>query len=320
MFKPSEVLPSLNQENLISNEIFAPEVYHGLYVKSETSLSDDSFFTSELFLQPLKINIGRGPKGELVKRANQTTAAKFTYVLSNPNGKILSSFGTNPFLLVVTHPIKQISLISRVQYSNGKIKPVLSTSFSHKWFHPTFKLSLTMQPLVSISEANRFKFFQFSDVESLDFSIMVGRHNFSAGFQYIKWYSAPQQKTLSKKEKSSYSALIQRKWGKNSLIFAFIHDKPAPPNIVWRYNRTINSNWKAGIQFSMDTTLDSYCQAAYSGEIGNNKLGGTINSNGLVVSSFQRKISNNFTFGLSTSLNHEIKDYKLGISLEFDNQ
>ena len=319
MLLHKEFLPSLNQENLIYNEIFQPIFYQGLYIKSSTSLDEDSELMTQFFLQPTSRVRAQNQNGQPVFRTNQTAAAKFTYTKSNTNGKIMCCFGTNPSILVNVRPVKPLSISSFVHFINGNVKPTFSISYGHKYFHPTFKVSYRAQPLIGV-DGNKFTFFQASKLETLDASIMVGTHNFSGGLQVVQRYPPMINKIPQMPPTLSFSALVQRKWDKNMFLFAFVRDKPTPANIVWRYIREINKNWKAGVQYSMNTMLESILQVTYSAEIGKATVFGSINTEKIVQSSFEIKLSKNFTFGLNGFLNHNRNDYKLGISFEFDNQ
>ena len=313
-----EYLPSLNQENLIYNEIFQPIFYQGLYIKSSSKLDEDAEFMTQFFLQPTSRVRGQNQNGQIVMRGNQTTAAKFTYTKSNSNGKIIACVGTNPSLLVNVRPIKPLSISTYIHFVRGDVKPTFSISYGHKYFHPTFKVNYKAQPLVGV-EGNKFKFFQVDKLETLDASIMVGTHNLSGGIQFVQRFPS-QIQNIQMPARLSFSALVQKKWNKNMFLFALVRDSPTPANIVWRYIREINKNWKAGVQYSMNTMLETILQTTYSAQIGKSTIFGSINTEKIVQSSFEIKLSPNFNFGLNGYLNHNRNDYKLGISLEFDNQ
>ena len=315
-FKPTEFLPSLNQEELIYRGLFTLPTTSGLHVMSSSKIDEETEITTHLFLQPITISLGHNQKGQLITKANQTAAAKFIYAKANSNGRIMLSLGSNPYALINIKPNKQISLSTQINYFNGNIKPSINISTLHKHFHPAFKINFKGQPLITV-DGNQFKFFKTDLIDTLDFTFTVGTHNFSGGLQVVRRFVQVQNQTVPV---DSYSGLVQRKWNDNNVQLGFVWNKPSSPALLWRYIKNINKKWTAGVQYMIDANFISKAEATYNCEIGKNTVRGLINSDSQVISTFNRKISDNFNFAISGFLDHERKDYRIGISLDFENQ
>jgi hypothetical protein len=305
-------LPSLNQENMIHEELFSVPFVKGVSFSSSAKIDEETTTTYEFFLQPLTITLFQKEDGTAGQRRNQTTAAKLTYLKSNENGKIIFSLGSSPFLFINLTPVEQVPFSVQLGLGNKRIRPVFTTSFKSKYFHPTVRATLFSQPLIS-AEGNKFKFFDPTMIESLDFTFMVGTNNLSGGLQLVKRFNRNDRSA----SRNAFSALIQRKWDKNMAEVAIVKDPIA--TFVWRYQRKINDAWKIGATFSVSSMMVSNAQIAYKAEIGKSTIQGLVAANRVVQSSFTRKISDTFKFSVHSLLDHSEKNYCLGMSFAYDN-
>lgn len=305
-------LPSLAQENLIHEEVFSVPFNKGLAFSSTSKISEDTTTSYEIYLQPLSITIFQKEDGTTAQRRNQTAAAKMVYNKSNENGKILFSFGTNPFALISLTPLETVPVNMQVQLGNKRVRPTFSTSFRSKYFHPNLKATIFSQPLIS-TEGNTFKFFDPTMIESIDFSFMAGTNNLSGGIQFVKRFSRNDRSV----SRNAFSALLQGKWSNNMAEIAIIKDPIS--TLVWRFQRKINDSWRVGASFSVSSQLTTNAQLAYKAVIGKSTVQGLVTAQNIVQSSFTRKISDTFNFTVSSFLDHSEKNYCLGLSFAYDN-
>ena len=305
-------LPSLAQENLIHEQIFSVPFIKGLNFSSTTKISEDSTASYEFFLQPLTFTFSQTSDGNLTQKRNLTTAAKVTYVKANENGKIIFSFGTNPLLLINLTPLKQLPFTVQMNFGRGIIRPTFSTSFRGKYFHPVIKTTLFSQPLISV-DGNRFKFYDPSLIETIDFSFMAGTNELSGGLQLVKRFDIKDPS----KSRVAFSALMQGKWSKNMAEIAIVKDPVS--TFVWRFQRKVNDSWSFGTTFNVTSQLTTNALFAYKAEIGRSTVQGLVTTTQIVESSFTRKINDNFNFTVSSFLDHSEKNYYLGMSFSYDN-
>ena len=307
-------LPSFTEENLIFEKEFSSYFKYGLNIQTTSNLDEDTKLKNTISLFPMKmIPIMRNGKPALSK--TNTTEMNLSYSKENENGKVNFMLGSKNQFLVNIKPSPPLSLTAALSKSGDNFQPLLDFSYATKYFHPTFRITLSKQPLISI-ENNTFQFFQADQVEMIDFSSTFGKKDCSFGIQIQRQFV--RNTRIGTLKVNHFSLLWQKKWNKNAVEIAYVHNILYKSQFLWRYMKEINKNWRAGVAYAIDDKLYSFAHAFYSCNIGKARVYGTINTEGNVLSYFSLKLSDNFSLGIGGQLQHSLKDYKLGIILDFN--
>ena len=280
-------LKSFYEINSQFESVFNTSIYPGLSIKTENKIDEESTLSSEVILQPIMISFHMLPNGRIGQSHNTTTIANILYKKSNENGKISLSTGTSKYAQIYINPTTSTSIATRVALTHSGIKPVISLSYAHKYFHPVFEFSFQDKPLITIN-GNKFQFFNPDQVDYLMCSCTFGIEDLSFGCQFKRKFIY--EPNAEKRSSDSLSFIANRNWDKNKMEVAFVYPDSYPMMFVWRYIKTINKNWQAGVSYVVDSNIDTHGQIFYSAKIGKNSIFATINSQMRVMSIFDRKI------------------------------
>lgn len=301
------ILESFAQVTSRDNELLILSTYPGLKIESKSVPNKDATIHSYISLRPTTISIVPTPDGKYSTISNQTAVAYCTIKKEvNKNFLLLTIGNQNSSMLFNCKEIPKTSITARLQLENGTLLPQLKFSYLGKYFHPVLTLLCQRQKIIDVND-NKFKFYNFDLMDSLQFTTTIGVPSLMFGMQYSK--------SFRNKGEYSYSAFFRKETKTSTYELGLVKDQLA--FTVLQYSRAIN-NWKFGLSYSISSQLQSLLTFSSLADLGKSKVRTSVTKNS-VSSIFTRKINNDMDIEVSGVLNHRTKSYNLGIGFLFNN-
>ena len=114
-----------------------------------------------------------------------------------------------------------------------------------------------------------------------------------------------------------YSFLARHKFNKTNLTGSVVLSSNAKYFTI-RSKTTVNENTRAGIKYEINQNLESLLTLGYKTLINHTLVHSVINSNFVVSSYINKKVSDTFSLIFTTSLDHPAKEYSFGIGLSWE--
>ncbi|EAY11946.1 hypothetical protein TVAG_399510 [Trichomonas vaginalis G3] len=300
------ILESFSQVTSRDNAILELPYYPGLKLEASYNLGNDAYFHSYVSFRPLKISIVPGPNGQYNSIQNQTAVAYTTFKKTiNKNIYLLTLGNQNSSFSLYFKQIPKVNIMSRFQIGDGMLSPAIKFSYLGKYIHPVIQISGAAQKLIDV-QANDFKFYNFSLVNSMQISTTIGRPDLMLGVQYIK--------SLRQQGVYSLSTFVRNENEKRVLSLSFVKEDVS--FVALQYIRKLK-NWNFGISYAISTALLPYLTIASTVELGRSKVQTNV-SDKLISSLYSYKVSDNMNFEICGTLNHKAKSYTIGLGFVFN--
>ncbi|OHS96649.1 hypothetical protein TRFO_09795 [Tritrichomonas foetus] len=113
-----------------------------------------------------------------------------------------------------------------------------------------------------------------------------------------------------------YAFLTSYDFSKSSIALSLSIDKDLS-TLMLRNKTKINENTRAGVKYQIDQKMNSNLALAYKAKIKDSIVHGMVDTGGIVQSYFDYKMNDLFHFIMTSTLDHNDRNYRFGIGLSW---